>query len=300
MDIVTHAGIGLIAASPFLADRPELAVGIVAGSVLPDLDAFCRLANKTVFLQLHQSWTHAFFMQLAFSIGLGAATTLFGWNGIEVGAGLLAGLIGHSLLDLTNTYGVAWLIPFSRRRSCLEWVLFIDLVVLAGTAATLALVIPLWLRHGEVPLQYAMAFLAGLCAYIVIKAVLRTRAGRFCPQAKSLVPSALVPWRFFGTERRERTTISLFRVNALTGTRSIIDEVPVLDESFLEVLTGVAEFRLMRELSPEYHVVAAKQDGPETRVLCRDMRMRNFGTRFGDLEVWLDSNRSVTRSRFYA
>jgi hypothetical protein len=203
------------------------------------------------------------------------------------------------LLDLTNAYGVAWLMPFSRRRFCLEWVFFIDLVVLAGTAAALALVIPLWLRHGEVPLQYTGAFLAGLSTYIVIKAVLRTRAGRFCPQAKSLVPSALVPWRFFNAERRGQT-ISLFRDNALTGTRSIIGESPVLDESFLEALTGVAEFRLMRELSPEYHVVAAKQDGHETRVLCRDMRMRNFGTRFGDLEVWLDSNRLVTRSRFYA
>jgi hypothetical protein len=29
------------------------------------------------------------------------------------------------------------------------------------------------------------------------------------------------------------------------------------------------------------------------------MRMRNFGTRFGDLEVWLDANRHIIRSRFY-
>src|SRR6516164_1443007 len=107
MDIVTHAGIGLIAASPFLADRPELAVGIVAGSVLPDLDALCRLANKIAFLSWHQSWSHAFPVQLAFSLGLGVVATLLGWKGIELGAGLLAGLIGHTLLDLTNTYGVA-------------------------------------------------------------------------------------------------------------------------------------------------------------------------------------------------
>jgi len=36
-----------------------------------------------------------------------------------------------------------------------------------------------------------------------------------------------------------------------------------------------------------------------TRILCRDMRMRNFGTRFGDLEIWLDSNHQVLRTRFH-
>ena len=76
MDIVTHAGIGLIAASPLLTDRPELAVGIVAGSVVPDLDALFRLANKTAFLRGHQSWTHALPVQLVFSIALGRVPNL--------------------------------------------------------------------------------------------------------------------------------------------------------------------------------------------------------------------------------
>jgi membrane-bound metal-dependent hydrolase YbcI (DUF457 family) len=298
MDIVTHAGIGLIAASPFLADRPELAVGIVAGSVLPDLDALYRLADKVPFLRAHQSWSHALPVQLAVGIALGLTATLLGWKGIELGAGLLAGLIGHTLLDLTNTYGVVLLMPFSRRRFCLEWVFFIDLVVLVGTAATLVLVIPLLVRLGEVPARYAVAFLLGLFIYVFIKGALRYRAGRLCPQATSLVPSALVPWRFFGAERRKQT-VSLFRVNALTGTRSTIGEVPVLDDSFAAALNDVPEFRLMRELSPEYHVVSNSTDGASTRLLCRDMRIRNFGARFGDLEVWLDSNRQVLRTRFH-
>jgi membrane-bound metal-dependent hydrolase YbcI (DUF457 family) len=273
-------------------------VGIVAGSVLPDLDALYRLADKVPFLRAHQSWSHALPVQLVLSIALGLAATLLGWRGIDLGAGLLAGLIAHSLLDLTNTYGVALLMPFSRRRFCLEWVFFIDLVVLAGTAATLALVIPLWLRQGEVPAQYAVAFLVGLCAYALLKGALRHRVGRLCPQAKSLVPSASVPWRFFGAQRREQT-MSLFRVNALTGSRCAVGEVPVLDDSFALALNGLPEFRLMRELSPEYHVVGASADGASTRLLCRDLRMRNFRTRFGDLEVWLDSNQQVLHTRFH-
>src|SRR3974377_275174 len=111
MDIVTHAGIGLVAASPFLADRPELAVGLVAGSVLPDLDALCRLRDKTAFLRAHQTWSHALPVQLIVSAGTAFTAELLGWRGIEVSVGLLAGLVGHSLLDLTNTYGVAWVTP---------------------------------------------------------------------------------------------------------------------------------------------------------------------------------------------
>jgi len=298
MDIVTHAGIGLITASPFLSDRPELALGLVSGSVLPDLDALCRLVDKRAFLRVHQTWSHGLPVHMALSLGVGAAAAVFGWRGVELGVGLLAGFLGHSLLDLTNTFGVAWFTPFSRRRFCLEWVFFIDAVVLTGIAATLAVVIPIWLRQGEVPARYAVAFLVGLCAYILVKGLLRRRAGRFCPGAKSLVPSALVPWRFFGTERHQQT-IRSFRVNAITGARSPVGEVTVLDASFAGALEGLPEFRLMRELSPEYHVVGASADGPVTRLLCRDMRMRNFGTRFGDLEVWLDSDQQVARSRFH-
>jgi hypothetical protein len=37
----------------------------------------------------------------------------------------------------------------------------------------------------------------------------------------------------------------------------------------------------------------------ETCLLCRDMRTRNFGTSFGDLEVWLDTNKKILRTRFH-
>ncbi len=298
MDIVTHAGIGLVAASPFLADRPEMAVGIVAGSVLPDLDALCRLRDKTAFLRAHQTWSHALPVQLIVSAGTGLATALLGSRGIEIGVGLLAGFLGHSLLDLTNTYGVAWLTPFSRRRVCLEWVFFIDAIVLVALATTLTVVVNTWLRQGLVPAIYAIGFFAFLVLYIVSKAVLRRRSGAFCPGSRSLVPSALVPWRFYGTMCQQHS-ISLFRVNGITGACSRVGEMPMMDDAFVATLTRLPEFRLMREVSPEYHVVKALSENGGVRLLCRDMRMRNFGTRFGDLEVWLDSKRQVARSRFY-
>jgi membrane-bound metal-dependent hydrolase YbcI (DUF457 family) len=288
----------LIAASPFLVTQPELALGIVAGSVLPDLDSLCRLVNKRAFLRAHQTWSHALPVQLALSFGSAAVAALFGLKGLELGGGLLSGLIGHSLLDLTNTFGVALFAPFSRRRFCLEWVFFIDAVILAAVTIGLAQVIPGMLGNEQVPLGCALVFLAFLVTYVLGKGMLRRRARRFCPQAISLVPSALVPWRFFGTER-QGAAITLFRVNALTGAQAPVAQMLLLDDLFAGTLESLPEFQLMREVSPEYHVVAASTDGPGTRLLCRDMRMRNFGTRFGDLEVWLDAKSQIIRSRFY-
>ena len=40
----------------------------------------------------------------------------------------------HSLMDATNTYGVALLVPLSRKRCCTEWVFFIDGVMIAVSA----------------------------------------------------------------------------------------------------------------------------------------------------------------------
>jgi len=298
MDILTHAGVGLIAASPFLANSPELALGLVAGSVLPDLDALSRLVNKRAFLHAHQTWSHALPIQLAFCLGLGAIAAWFGLRGAELGGGLSAGLTGHSLLDLSNTYGVTLWSPFSRRRFCLEWVFFIDAVVLAAISAGLLVVVPVLVRGQSVPLVYPAASLGFLGVYVLAKGALRRRAGRAAPQARSLVPSALVPWRFYGTAR-EQASLMIFRVNALTGTRAQVAEVALFDADYEDVLQTVADFRLMRELSPDYHVVSTSTQSSHTRLLCRDMRTRNFGTRFGDLEVWLDSSRQIIRSQFH-
>jgi len=298
MDIVTHAGIGVIAAAPFMADRPELGLGLVAGSVLPDLDAFYRLIDKRSFLQAHQTWSHALPIQLLVSIGAGFCAHFGGGNGLALAAGLFAGLAGHTLLDLTNTFGVALFKPLTNRRFCVEWVFFIDAIMLLATAIALGFVVPGLLRGEPVQAWRRAAYFSFIAAYVISKGALRRRAAKLLPEAQSLVPSALVPWQFFHAQTRQDAVV-VQRLNVLTGTTVAVGQVPVLDAPFLEVLQGLPEFRLMREVSPEYHVVSTTTEGNSTHLLCRDMRTRNFGTRFGDLEVWLDADHKVTRSVFH-
>src|SRR4051794_28616833 len=136
MDILTHAGIGLIAATPLMNSHPELALGLVAGLVLPDLDALSRLFGKRAFLRSHQNWSHALPVQAVVSVLAGWVARFFGADGWAFGVGLCFGFAGHTLLDFSNTLGVTLAAPFSRRRFCLEWVFFIDAFVLAATVVT--------------------------------------------------------------------------------------------------------------------------------------------------------------------
>jgi membrane-bound metal-dependent hydrolase YbcI (DUF457 family) len=298
MDIITHTGLGLIAAAPVLNSRPELALGLVAGSVLPDLDALGRVFGKRAFLRSHQTWSHAIPVQVAVSVLAGGIASGCGADGLLLTAGLFAGLVIHTLLDFSNTLGVTLLAPVSRKRFCLEWVFFIDAFVLTLTFITAGISIWLFYRNGDVPTSYAGIFFGTMAVYFGTKGILRRRAGALATNAVTLMPSALWPWRFFGVEECGNC-VRRFQMNAITGSQKPLAQQEVFDDAYAGLLANVAEFMLMRGLSPAYHVVSAKKTEAGELLVCRDLRTRNFGTVYGDLEVLLDKDNSVLRTTFH-
>jgi membrane-bound metal-dependent hydrolase YbcI (DUF457 family) len=236
-------------------------------SVAPDLDVLSRLGGKRAFLRAHQTWSHALPLIAVAGGALAALTDL----PPAVPVALVAGLALHVLLDWTNTYGITLWAPLVRRRSCGEWVFFIDAFVLLLSAAATAAVALTW-PAGPWP---AAVYGALLVAYIAFKGALRRKARRRCPPGTlALLPSALFPRRWFGC-RREGDRVHLFRVDGRVREERTVEVLP--DDDVREL----PEFRIMRELSPAYHVV--ERDGD--RVTCRDLRTRHFGARFGTLHV---------------
>src|SRR5262249_16051874 len=154
-----------------------------------------------------------------------------GFEGILLAAGLFAGLAVHTLLDLTNTLGVTLFAPFSRRRFCLAWVFFIDLTVLLLTLVTVCLTIWIFVQNGEVPASPAVACFLALGTFVGVKGLLRTRAGSLAPDATSLMPSALCPWRFFGVVEGS-ARVRLFEINTITGGRKTLHEQEVFDAQY--------------------------------------------------------------------
>lgn len=301
MDVVTHAMMGAIAASPLLESHPEAACAFALGAVAPDLDAFSRLLGKRAFMRAHQTYTHAYPIiaatGLAFA-GLLMALGVEAWW--QAGLGLALGMAFHATLDWTNTFGITLLAPFSSRRWCTEWVFFIDAVVLASSIIVLGVVA--WRIQLDAALGWKLqaAYGLGLLAYWIGKAMLRARAMRVAPAGTlAMMPSALVPWRFLGCARAG-DRLQTFRVSALEPRLVPEAIVELLDGPYLERLRALPEYRAMAALTPAYHVVAVEDEGEGQLLRVRDLRTRNFATRFGALDVHLDGSGAVQRTTFHA
>ena len=294
MDVVTHVMMGTIAASALAEDRPEAAAAFVLGSVLPDLDALSRCFGKRSFRRFHQSQSHGLPNALFAGGMLWILIQALDWHAPWAAAGLALGMLFHSALDYTNTYGITLLAPFSRRRFCTEWVFFIDAVVIA---ASLAALLGIWQhqqRHGELGYGVQLVYGSVMLGYWGAKLAFRRRGLRLSPPGTlSLLPSALRPWHFFGCAQ-DGESVVLFRVDLWRGCMCEEERVAILDARYEATLEGVPEFTTMRGLSPAYHVVEGNAGPDGTRLVCRDLRTRNFSTRFGQLDLFIDT-RSVVR-----
>ena len=297
MDIVTHAMMGTVIASPWLGSRPVEAACFVFGSVLPDLDALSRVFGPRAFLRFHQTYTHSFLLTSLIALAAWPCLSSVTETPGTAAAMLAAGMWFHISLDLTNTYGITPFAPLSLTRRCTEWVFFIDVWVIGACAAGAFLVARHWMELDVSPL-IATSLAAFLLGYWIIKAWLYRRAWNLAPlTTQSLIPSGVVPWSFLGCS--EGRPINTFSLNGLTGSVRHRRAVDVLDDQFAASLAALPEFKLMRELSPGYHVVDAQPRNGTVRCKCRDLRIRNFNTRFGELEADIHADGTVERVKWH-
>jgi membrane-bound metal-dependent hydrolase YbcI (DUF457 family) len=298
MDIVTHGMMGMILASPFAESAPVAASCFALGSVAPDLDALSRVFGKRAFLRAHQTYSHSIPLILGVGGLAWAALAAAGTASLTPPLALVLGMLFHSALDVTNTYGIMLLAPLSKRRICTEWVFFIDSVVLAVTVPTL---IVLWrkLLQGRAGWRVPAVYVAVMLVYWAVRVVLRKRAARYGgADTVSLLPSALVPWHFLGCAHYG-AAIRTFRLNALTGAETDERHHEVYTDEWLPRIGHIPEFTAMRELSSAFHVVEVAECADGTLVICRDLRTRNFRTRFGELKLVVDSEGGVREMAFH-
>jgi len=290
---------GLIIAAPVAPAAPLTAAGFVLGSVLPDLDVLSRCFGKLAFMRSHQTWTHSVTVAIVAAGACWAMMGYFGVNELWAPAGLAAGMILHDLMDVTNTYGAAILSPFSRRRISLEWMFFIDApVIVASLLAVVPVAWPLW-GVGRPPVWPAMVYVGFLGVYWTVRWAIRNRAWRLGPTGvQSLVPSAWIPWRFYGLVVRDGVACQ-YTINALTGAVAGRRERPVLDEQYRILLDSLPEYRLMRRLSSGYYVTDATEADGEIHLVCRDLRTPNFRGKFGELEVAFGPEGRVRKKVFH-
>jgi inner membrane protein len=121
MDNLCHTLVGAALAQSGLKRRSPLGMAtLVIGANLPDVDVISLAWGSTAGLAFRRGWTHGVLALPLWPFVLAAAVVLFDRAVTKRGArfwplvGLAAvGVFSHPLLDLLNTYGVRWLMPFS-------------------------------------------------------------------------------------------------------------------------------------------------------------------------------------------
>lgn len=297
MDIVTHALIGATAAAGWLPSQPELACGVVLGNVAPDLDAFSRLGGKQAFIRCHQTYTHslaAMAAVLLVSVGLHFVSGPV-WSMFVLG--LAIGMVMHVGLDLTNSYGVQWAWPISRRRTAFDWIFFIDLPALILTIAALGLIGMFGQNMAMLPWVSGI-YVGLLFVYVAMRSLIARRAQRLAKESDeaaertAVIPTTWLPWMFLVCRDLENAS-QTFALNAITGQQSQARTVATFDAELPAAVSELIEWQAMRALSPYYHAVEQKQSSDEQAIVVRDLRIRNFDTRFGTLTCRLDAEGQI-------
>lgn len=300
MDIVTHALIGTATAAGLSQTHPALAVGIVLGNVAPDLDALSRVAGKHAFMRFHQTYSHSA-GAIAIIVAVAASLFMAGvpvWG--ELAVGLAAGMAMHVGLDLTNSYGVKCMWPFSQKRFALDWIFFIDAIVIVLCLVTLFA--QFLFQTDQVILRWlSIVFVTTFLAYVGLRRVIARRAERMVnsesdqPGATSIIPTTWSPFRFLVCRQRNGLA-ETFALDSRSGLATEGELISILDETVPEAITRCREWQVMRSLSAFYFCVEIDSDTENATYICRDLRIRNFGTKFGTLTCQID-NHGVIRGK---
>jgi len=108
----------------------------------------------------------------------------------------------------------------------------------------------------------------------------------------------MIPWRFFGYAVHDGVA-SLFDLSVISGIAKDQMTCQTYDSKAEHLLDGVVEYRLMRELSRGYCTVQVVSNGGKTEMVCRDLRIRNFGGHFGQLDLSFDEDGKLKRKVFH-
>lgn len=230
MEPITHVLTGMTLARAGANRLAPLATpALIAGALLPNIDALFTYWGKPTYLQLHIGWTHS----LLGSATLAALLAFPFWRWarqhqpqsqlfLKLFLASWLGLASHLLLDWTNSYGVRFFWPLDPTWYALDWFHVVDPWVLA--VLTLGLAAPALLRliseeigarataaGGQRGAWTAIVLLLGLCA---VRGPLHAQAvetlgarmyrGR-TPLRVGAFPASLNPFVWYGVAETDST-----------------------------------------------------------------------------------------------
>lgn len=290
MDIVHHSligGAGMLAA--LAHDLPLVGLAFIAGSVFPDLDVIFMAFGKRFYLKHHQGITHSVLLAPLYALLLTVLILMpmVEWWQLGVYLAALAGLIIHVMLDWFNTYRIALLSPYIKKRYSLDAVFFIDGIALSLTAmfyllhAFDQLAVAIWLY----PLSFAVYFFAKL-AYQ--KKVSRQLNALFA------IPSCLNPFEFYVLMEDEQGLLG-FVYNGLTGNRKKQIRYTEEDGDIRVLAEKSIVYQDMKNITRAFHITDVDKSEHGVRIQANDIAVRNFGGKFARTTLEFDNDGKLIR-----
>ncbi|TWT82446.1 hypothetical protein CA13_39090 [Planctomycetes bacterium CA13] len=109
--------------------------------------------------------------------------------------------------------------------------------------------------------------------YLGLKIVLRQLAAKWLDNSfESLIPSAVIPWLFFGYCQASEQEIEVIDFNLFKPKSSCRRSMTMEDHAWHDVLNSLAEFRVMHALTLGYHAVSSTNIDSGYELECRDLR----------------------------
>ena len=221
MDPLTHTATGLFLSRAGLKRWTPLATPILlVAANAPDCDIVSAAAGPLSYLQYHRHWTHSLAGWPAMALASVLLVRLVARQPVRWAGALAAAMIAvgtHLALDLTNSYGVRLLLPFSGRWLAWDVTNVVDIwiwvaILLAVAGPFLARLVGSEIASGTAKVRhhgrgFAIFALLFLLLYNYGRSVLHERAvavmnariyrGR-APLRVAAIPDAAVPWRWRG------------------------------------------------------------------------------------------------------
>ncbi len=296
MDPVSHAIIGT-ALSKFTGNGIGLStaanIGIVIGSVFPDIDIALKKWGDYVYLKNHRVFTHSF-PGLLISAGLISFVIKLlipASDLLSIFIYTLGGCLSHTLFDILNSYGAKLLWPFYNKKLALNLLVITDPILL--------LILTGYIFTGGIT---AYLFIGILIFYILSRASTRYFLTKelkkmYAPLCKaSVIPSmlGLFEWHFV-LEKDEYTIVG--EKNVISGKISIIDRLQKTQSHMLKEVLKSPVGKFFTDFTPLFHI-SLDTIGNIKRYTFTDLRYYVKNNFFHHAILELDENNSIVKSSF--
>lgn len=263
MDTATHVvmGIGLAgmtAIDPIVAHDPITAqavfIGVVGGSLIPDIDTVLKLRNNAVYIRNHRGITHSLPATLSWPVIISVILMVFMSNAnfLHLLLWTFIGVFLHVFVDIFNAYGTQALGPFS-----FKWIALGVINIFDPFIFTLHIIgFILWFLLGHSAAIFIGIYIVLLFYYIwrlyahhlVVK-----RVKHILPDAKSVYLSPTMRWSSYHLTVKGTDFLYVGEVTA--DAINIIDTfefIPVADTDILRAAKKDKNLSAFLSFSPIY------------------------------------------------